>query len=510
MSHLFKAPIDEQNQYTLTGEVNTAQYTPITYFDGLTGLAQQTEVKIDTCTTGTAGVNTDGHVIARTGAGADGFATIRSRKTIPYRPGSSTLATFSAAWPEGGSTGYYLLAGLIRTSGSIALGYGESTEFGILQSTKGKQEIYQYQITAAASGTESITFTLDSVDFTLNVTSTTIRGAAAEIVEDPVWDGSIWRLESCDDKVFFTMVDHPRDAMGTFSFTNNSAGTLAATPTNIQNGQELEPTFITQANFNVDSLDGTGESGFTLDPTKMNIWQIEHAMLGQGTISYSVLDPSTQRYIEFHKVGYGNTQTDLIFTQPNMRLGLIAANTNPGAETGLDLSVIGSAFSGSVRGQVLNTALPKTARVNSSTNIAQGIYQHVLSVRNNIINLDSSLNKDNRTEVRFARLNGSVTISSGSRTVQLILVLASRLESGVLFEWDPIDGDSSQSSTDGLWDQTTGRLIADFGVSPNAPLLLDFNQANLKLVPGEYISCYLFSAGNTVQTHDISAIFYQQ
>jgi len=48
-------------------------------------------------------------------------------------------------------------------------------------------------------------------------------------------------------------------------------------------------TFVAQSSFNVDPLDGTGPSGFTYDPTKLNIFRISYGWLGAATITYRIL-----------------------------------------------------------------------------------------------------------------------------------------------------------------------------------------------------------------------------
>lgn len=56
-----------------------------------------------------------------------------------------------------------------------------------------------------------------------------------------------------------------------------------------------------------DPLDGTGESGLTFDPTKLNVFQISYQYLGAGAISFFIEDPKTGLFITFHTIGYSNS-----------------------------------------------------------------------------------------------------------------------------------------------------------------------------------------------------------
>lgn len=65
-------------------------------------------------------------------------------------------------------------------------------------------------------------------------------------------------------------------------------------------------TYVTQGNFNVDNLDGTGPSGMVLDTTKGNVFQIDYQWLGFGGIFYYVEDPLTCQFVLFHRTSYTN------------------------------------------------------------------------------------------------------------------------------------------------------------------------------------------------------------
>lgn len=55
-----------------------------------------------------------------------------------------------------------------------------------------------------------------------------------------------------------------------------------------------------------DPLDGSGPSGFTIDPTKGNVYCIRFQYLGYGAIEYGVEDPETGLFITAVKLQYAN------------------------------------------------------------------------------------------------------------------------------------------------------------------------------------------------------------
>ena len=66
-----------------------------------------------------------------------------------------------------------------------------------------------------------------------------------------------------------------------------------------------------------DPLDGTGASGMTLDPTKLNVWSIRFQYLGGGAITLQVEDDSTGALVTVHTVLYANLNTVPSVYNPN-------------------------------------------------------------------------------------------------------------------------------------------------------------------------------------------------
>lgn len=76
-------------------------------------------------------------------------------------------------------------------------------------------------------------------------------------------------------------------------------------------------TFIPQTSFNYDKLDGKGPSGFTIDPTKINIFQYKFQYLGGGNLFFYVL-VSNGRWVLAHMIQNAGTLTSPVFRDPTM------------------------------------------------------------------------------------------------------------------------------------------------------------------------------------------------
>ena len=73
------------------------------------------------------------------------------------------------------------------------------------------------------------------------------------------------------------------------SITNNNRMTVVPTFRGTSNQTRVKMALrneirVRQSNFNIDPLDGTGASGFTLDPSKMQMYAMEYSWYGAGTI----------------------------------------------------------------------------------------------------------------------------------------------------------------------------------------------------------------------------------
>lgn len=133
---------------------------------------------------------------------------------------------------------------------------------------------------------------------------------------------------------------------------------------------------INKSTWNRDKLDGSGSSGYTLDPTKGNVYQILYQWLGFGCIKCFIEEPSLG-LILVHQIEYAGTSTVVSIDNPSLPLSVEASN---GSTSG-DVSVETASMTGMLQGHIIDTiginnsiGNVKSINVNEETNI--------LSIRN--------------------------------------------------------------------------------------------------------------------------------
>jgi hypothetical protein len=131
-----------------------------------------------------------------------------------------------------------------------------------------------------------------------------------------------------------------------------------------RNGIEAEVTI--QGNWNIDKLDGTGPSGYTLDPTRGNIYQVDYTWYGYGNISFSIIGSvrGVQRPIPVHTIQLGEFSGTSI-TNPTLQLFSRVFNGNTASDItaflgGRQYSIVGQyrpkyRFTGDTRDSVAVT-----------------------------------------------------------------------------------------------------------------------------------------------------------
>tara|TARA_R110000824_G_scaffold183252_1_gene364248 strand:- start:332 stop:1603 length:1272 start_codon:yes stop_codon:yes gene_type:complete len=198
-----------------------------------------------------------------------------------------------------------------------------------------------------------------------------------------------------------------------------------------RNGVEAES--IAQTDWNIDPMDGTGASGYTLDLTKGHIYQIDYTWYGYGAIRYSIVattDNGRQRPIPVHTISIG-TFTGTSISDPSLQLFIRAENNTTASDIdvylgGRQYSIVGNyvakyRFTGDTRDStaVTTTLTPLVA------------FRHKAGFEN-----------------RSLKLDNYSFINAGNIPVKPIILLGATL-------------------TGGTWGTPTGYTAADTGVESN-------------------------------------------
>ena len=246
-------------------------------------------------------------------------ATLQSKERIKYRPGQGMITKFSALYPASVANSI-LIAGIGHAESGCYFGYN-GTIFGILYVNGGVREIRTLTITTKSSTAETITITLDGIDYTVAVTNgTNINKTAYEI---SLGTFGPWSAVSRSADVVF-LNNSAGIKSGVYAITGTTVvGTFAQTTA----GVSSTDTWIPQSEWNCDKLDGTGNSGIILDPSKGNNYTISIQYLGFGAITFGVeshVNNNHNDYINVHTLQRNNNVSVPILNNSSYPFTMVA------------------------------------------------------------------------------------------------------------------------------------------------------------------------------------------
>lgn len=320
------------------GSVHVESITPLFQVDGVYGV--NSEDMLATVSSGGGATTTDGAFVVSTGTTVGAFGALQTRKRLRYRAGQGILARFTARFPTNIASSI-LVAGIGHAEDGVYVGYS-GTSFGLLYSRYGRREVQTLTITTGASGAGNATVILNGTANTIAVSGT--GATAAERIQRTVQDLSVgtyagWTAEPVGTAVRFVR-NSAGDAAGAFSI---SGGTIAGSFAETSAGLAATDTWTASSSWNVDPLDGNGRSGYTLDPTKFQVYQVGIQYLGGGAITLDVLTTSVNTannptWTRAHTIQLPGTLTRPNFGNPSFPFTLAAysagSSTNVSVESG--------------------------------------------------------------------------------------------------------------------------------------------------------------------------------
>lgn len=485
--------ISVHDPLTVFGAIETAEDTPIFQSDFVYGINSQ---QIYTVTNGTGTTSGTNELMQLyTGTGVGGFAVGETRKRLRYRAGQGVKVMFTAMYTTPVAYSYQGV-GCGTAENGVYFGYGDTndlthTDFGILYVYNGLREIKTLTVTTGATSASNVTITLNGTAFTVPVTaSSNIQRTVYEIATYTGYTG--WNAYPNGSTVVF-INKNARLTAGTQSFSAGTTG-AAATIAQTRAGAASTDTFIKQSEWNIDKLDGTGASGFTLNPQTLNIYRIKIGYLGAHDIIFQVkVTPSGTNnsiWVTCHSIKFANLNTNTNFTNAAFPFNSFAYSA--GSTTNLCVKC-GSVY-GAIEGKkILNGN--RASYANELATITNSAYTALFSVLNprvfngkvnqgviNIISLSGALKHNNPcryTIVRNGTLAGNPNFQPYSSTM-LGLVDTS----ATTVTWS----DNNQMIfNDYLGD--TGDLDKKFGNG-------EYNGEEFTIQPGDYITVCAKSFGS--------------
>jgi hypothetical protein len=352
------------------GSIHTESLTPVLSHDATHGIDAVHQL---TTINASGSVTESGSMfVCQTGTTIYGAGSLTSRRRVKYRPGQGIVGRFTAMFTTPVASSYQI-GGFGTPENGLYFGY-VGTQFGILHGKNGVSEVRTLTITTKSSHAENAVVTLNGTAFNVAVTNGASTVTTAYEISQGAYTG--WRAEAIGSTVLF--INNSVGAKsGSFSISGTSVvGTFAQTKA----GVALTETFIPQSSWNGDKLDGTGNSGITIDPTKINVFQIGIQYLGAGAVVFQVeaaYAGNNPDWVTVHTMLNPNTLTAPFVSNPTFQFQLSAYSA--GSTT--NLTVKSASYAAFVEGEKLLIG-NRYSFYAQNTSVGATNYQCLFSVRN--------------------------------------------------------------------------------------------------------------------------------
>jgi hypothetical protein len=359
---------------TSFGEVRVAQPVPRVQLDAVYGIRDITDTQsLTDGVTGSISISdgTGQLYSVNTGVAANGYAILKSKRAVRYRPGTGILFRYTALYsaPKANSS---IRAGAYSNGTELSFGY-VGTQFGILYRTAARQEIQRLTVATAATGNETLTVTLNGVAKTVAVTSGTKKHNAFQVASTvfPGWEVS----HNGETVTFISNLIGAKAGAFSIASTGAMAGTFSELVAGVSTSTTTD-TFIPQTEWNNLRLLGDQPDPFILDPTKGNVFAIKIQYLGFGGIQFLVENPSSASFVVVHTIKYSNKNIASSLDYPIFKMGFIAENLGNTS----DVYVRSASAAGFIEGLIekfRNTLSMKNSKAGIGTTST-----NILSIRN--------------------------------------------------------------------------------------------------------------------------------
>ncbi len=237
-------------------------------------------------------------------------------------------------------------------------------------------------------------------------------------------------------------------------------------------------TFIPQSQFNGDTLDGRGSSGFNYSPNLLNVFRINYAGAGASIITFQIMN-SFGAWITFHTFNFLNTLSVPAITQPYLP---ITARVENLAGTSV-LSMRTVSWNGGIVGTPNNSSY-RYFKQNLKGKSINTTPTFILALKNKTI----FNNRANKIQVNIVGFGG------GNNSVDNLYSIISLIKNATLTGTSFTDVNATNSvmqvSTTGSFSGGTTALINPSSGRSNGSIVQLFpNQTfNLVLLPGETLT----------------------
>jgi hypothetical protein len=232
-------------------------------------------------------------------------------------------------------------------------------------------------------------------------------------------------------------------------------------------------TWVARASWNLDVCDGTGMSGFAIDPTKLNIYRIQMGYLGAFGAIMSVLNSYNGQWVEVHQFVFANTTTVPHVTNPSMYFGIYAAN----AANTTNVAVSTASFFVGVEGQM--------SRLGGI--YGQSSFKSIGTTQNNVITIRNNTTINSVTNRSMLRIRSLSVSTDGTATA--IFLCTKNTTLGGSPSYTNVDATNSLAAYDTAGTTITGGTqVFNVTVGNDGSEFCDLTDFDIYLLPGETLT----------------------
>ena len=477
-------------------ELMVVQPYPMVQLDATYGL--ETDKIITTeIGSGTAGATSDALWYVDSGTTAGAVASLSSRRFVRYRPGTGTMARFTASYTVStgsyGITGVTQQAGLQNAGSAYAFGFSglsgnqagtnsDQRQFGILHRRGGRVEIRTLTITQAPTGAQTVTLILNGVTYTKAIVAESASQLAQQITQ--IDFGGVWYADQVDGTVVFTAkVSGPKS--GSYSFSSAGSGTLAT--------GTIAQTAAGVANTNEWTYIDKWDNPITFDPTMLNVFAVDMRWLGAGIVRFFIEHPTTGKMTLVHTQHWANKHTIPHVNMPSFRVGY-ATGVLAGSTPAQAAQVKGASLFAGIQGGIAQTTYSEGWYNVNTGNQAKDLTHHLISVKN-----PYSKNLTINTR-EFVLQDLSVSIQGTDPAVIFVYINPTVATGQVLFDTIPDSTAVVSTTSSPTFDPTQNNPVCSFVLGINGTSQFDLLPYRLVLSPGDVLSVAFLSTNGITRT----------
>lgn len=244
-------------------------------------------------------------------------------------------------------------------------------------------------------------------------------------------------------------------------------------------------TVVTQANFNIDVMDGTGSLP-VINTARLNLFTIEYTYLGAGNITFSMAQPTDGFFYKFHSISYPNQNIVPSIGNPILPICLECDNSGEANDVTIQSGSVAIFIGGenAQPGLILNSFEHTQTGVTALAN--------VLTVRNNA----TYQGKTNFNILYPSDMSFAVT--GGNKNSVVSLILNPSVAGTPAFT--AIDANTSIAYTDIAGTTVTnGRVIISFALGKEDSGVFSISNVGLFLVPGDTLCVAVSTTGTATE-----------